>query len=77
MKETIKLSILTDLNNGKKLTVMDGLLSHKTIDLRKYISLIKKDGIAIESKWVSRNGKHFKEYFIPKKYEFSSFKHEG
>lgn len=71
--ETIKKEILSDLTNGKRLTVLDGLKMYSTIDLRKYISLIKKDGINIESKWISKNGKHFKEYFIAKNYQFKCF----
>src|SRR3989337_1601622 len=71
--ETIKKAILKDLKAGKRLTVLCGLKNYSTIDFRKYVSLLKKDGVLIQSSWVSRNGKHFKEYFIPKSYQFKCF----
>lgn len=69
--ETIKKAILTDLQNGKRLTVLDGINNHLTVDLRKYISLLKKEGVNINSVWVTKNKKSFKEYFLQKEYDFS------
>lgn len=69
--ETIKKAILLDLKQGKRLTVLCGLKLYSTIELRKYISLLRKDGNVIGDIWVSRNKKHFKEYFLTKKCNFS------
>ena len=71
--ETIKKAIITDLTNGKTLTVLDGLTLYRTIDLRKYISDLRKDGNLISDRWVKSNGKKFKQYFIPKSYQFKCF----
>lgn len=71
--ETIKKAILSDLQNGKRLTVLCGMLNYKTVEMRKYISLLKKDGVNIQSVWVTKNKKSFKEYFLQKEYNFISF----
>ena len=71
--ETIKKAIITDLTNGKTLTVMDGLTLYRTIDLRKYISTLRAEGNLISDRWVKSNGKKFKQYFIGKNYQFKCF----
>lgn len=73
-RETIKQMIRTDLELGMTLTVISGLKNYRTIDLRKYISDLKKDGVNISDRWVLKNKKKYKEYFISKKYDFSKTK---
>lgn len=70
----IKKQMREDLEGGMTLTVLTGLKLYKTIDLRKYISDLKKEGMNIQSRWVQRNKKRYKEYFIGKKYNFTCFK---
>jgi hypothetical protein len=71
--ETIKKAIITDLTNGKTLTVLDGLTMYRTIDLRKYISDLRAEGNLISDRWVKSNGKKFKQYFIARSYQFKCF----
>jgi len=59
----IKEQIKNGLEAGKTLTVLDALNQFRTIELRKYVSMLRKEGLNIQDRWVSKNGKRFKEYF--------------
>ena len=63
--------IKNGLEAGKTLTVVDALNQYRTIDLRKYISDLRKEGMVINDRWVTKNGKRYKEYFVSKSYDFS------
>ncbi len=65
--------IKNGLEAGKTLTVVSALNEYRTIDLRKYISDLRKEGMNIQDRWVEKNGKRFKEYFVNNfKYDFSN-----
>ncbi len=59
----IKEQIKNGFEAGKTLTVLDALNQFRTIELRKYVSMLRKEGLNIQDRWVSKNGKRFKEYF--------------
>jgi len=50
---------------GKTLTVVSVLRDVGTIELRHYVAVLRKD-MEIKDKWVKRNGKRFKEYWLRK-----------
>ena len=59
--------IRDQLLSGRRITVQSVLRSVNTQELRHYIPIIRRRfGIAIQSEWVERKGKRFKEYFLKK-----------
>ncbi len=58
--------IKRQLISGREITVQSVLRSVGTQELRHYISALKKEGLVICSTWISRNGKHFKKYWLDK-----------
>lgn len=51
------------LESGLKLTVLTAISICETVDLRKYISILKKDGMDIKSEWIQKGSKSFKRYW--------------
>jgi transcription initiation factor IIE alpha subunit len=52
---------------GKVLTAMNGFTDLGIVSVRDYISMLKKDGIIIQSEWrKSSSGKRYKSYWINK-----------
>jgi hypothetical protein len=51
---------------GKELTVLDAVKLFRTIDLRKYISTLRKRGMNITSVWVVKPGVKYKIYKLSK-----------
>lgn len=63
--DTYENQIAAMLKAGKKLTVISALKEVHTLELRKFVSILKRKGMDIKSKWVTApNGKHFKEYSL-------------
>ncbi|WP_256013172.1 hypothetical protein [Desertivirga xinjiangensis] len=54
--------------SGSILTVLDVLRSVGTIELRHYVAILRKD-LDISDRWVKRNGKRFKEYWLERGYQ--------
>lgn len=54
------------LEKGKRLTVLSVLNKIGTIELRVYISKLRREGLDIKGDWTKRNGKNFKIYYIAK-----------
>jgi len=51
---------------GKELTVLDAVKLFKTIDLRKFVSILRKRGMNITDEWVVNPGVKFKVYKLVK-----------
>lgn len=61
-KDTIKNMFLS----GHVLTSCGTAQSFISADLRKYVTLLRREGLNITDQWVtSDRGKRFKKYFIP------------
>jgi hypothetical protein len=58
--------ILNYLKNGYHLTSIGVLNLLGTTEIRSRIAELRKAGYNIQDRWVERNGKRFKEYYIPK-----------
>jgi hypothetical protein len=56
-------AILDQLIAGRRITTMSVLSSVGTSELRTYLARIRKT-VKVSDKWISKNGKRFKEYFI-------------
>lgn len=52
--------------SGKELTVLDAVKLFKTIDLRKYISILKRKGMNIVGTWVVEKHVKYKVYKLVK-----------
>lgn len=62
-KETLKEKVRAALLNGRQLTTLDAMRDFNSVDLRKLISLLRREGMAISDKWAtSTNRKRFKIY---------------
>jgi hypothetical protein len=63
------LRIYRDLKAGKVLTSLDALYSYQTVNLVKYISLLRLEHwVKIQDRWIElESGKRVKQYFIPSK----------
>lgn len=61
---TQQTQILEALNNGARLTGLDGLRVAGTMKLSTRIGELIKRGHPIKSDWIERNGKRIKEYWI-------------
>jgi hypothetical protein len=57
--------ILRALKKGHALTPVDGFRLAGTMKLATRIGELRKDHPRIKSKWVVRNGKTVKQYWIP------------
>lgn len=52
--------------SGKELTVLDAVKLFKTMELRKYVSMLKQRGMNISGTWVFNPGVKFKAYKLVK-----------
>ena len=52
------------LESGLKLTVLSAISIASTIDLRKYISMLRQQGMDIKSEWVQKGKKSYKIYWL-------------
>jgi len=63
--KSVKAQIKAHLLSGKKLTSCTAAKEFLTADLRKYISMLRNEGLAIADELVENaNKKRFKRYFI-------------
>jgi hypothetical protein len=51
---------------GKELTVLDALKLYRTVELRKFVSVLRKRGMNITSVWVVKPGVKYKIYKLSK-----------
>lgn len=59
----VKLTAIENyFKSGKELTVLDAVKLFHTIDLRKYISILRQRGMNISGEWVVNPGVKFKVY---------------
>ena len=54
------------LESGMKLSVISVLNLCQTIDARKYISMLRQQGMDIKSEWVQKGKKSYKIYYLEK-----------
>lgn len=52
------------LESGKKLTSITVLFEIGTTEIRHYLSKLRKEGMIIKDRWIEKDGKHFKEWFL-------------
>lgn len=64
--ETNLAKVRQALNQGLRLTVLTAISICDTVDLRKYVSMLKREGMNIQSEWVQKGNKSFKKYFLVK-----------
>jgi len=65
-RESTKARILEHLQSGYCLTVLEAVPLFNTIDLRKYISMLRKEGNSIKGEWDTNmmTGKRFKVFSL-------------
>lgn len=63
-----KAAILKALINGQKLTVLSAVKKFNTVDLRKRISELRREGFKINDEWCVNNStkSRYKSYWIKK-----------
>ena len=62
-----KVKVLDFLKGGNTITAMNGFEQLKIVSVRDYISMLKKDGVPIQSEWrKSPSGKRYKAYWLEK-----------
>lgn len=67
-EEVNRTLVRRELEAGKRITVLSVLNSIGTIEARKYLSDLRKLGMAIKDEWcTSDNGKRFKTYWLETK----------
>lgn len=60
---TAKARIKMALKSGMRLTTAQGNRIGRTVDSRKIISLLKREGFEVESFWNEKNGRRWKTYY--------------
>lgn len=65
--DTIESKIKKHFEDGYSLTVVEALRYFNTIELRKFVSNLRRKGLDIKDEWVenSTSRKKFKRYFLP------------
>lgn len=58
--------IREQLVNGRRITSISVLSSIGTTEIRHYLSKLRKEGLKISDRWLEKDGKHFKEWFLSK-----------
>lgn len=67
LKKSTKDKIKEMFLAGHIMTSCDAAGEFVTADLRKYVSMLKREGLDIIGEWMkSENGKHFKKYWLKK-----------
>ena len=66
--ESLEKKIRAHFEAGHSLTVVDCLNQFRTIELRKIVSTLRREGLAIDDEWVTNpnSKKKFKRYFLRK-----------
>lgn len=54
------------LEAGERLTVVDAFKRYNTLELKHFIYLLRKSGMAIHDKWMSNDRKRWKVYWLAK-----------
>lgn len=64
--ESIRHQVMYDLLKGVRVTPLYGIMTYKTIDLRKRLSELRNEGMPIESKWEvnATTGKRYKVHYM-------------
>ena len=65
-QETNLSRVKSALESGMKLSVISVLNLCQTIDARKYISMLRQQGMNIKSEWVQKGKKSYKIYYLEK-----------
>jgi hypothetical protein len=65
-QETNLSKVKSALESGLKLSVISVLNLCQTIDARKYISMLRQQGMDIKSEWVQKGKKSYKVYWLSK-----------
>ena len=65
-QETNLQRVKSALESGMKLSVISVLNLCQTIDARKYISMLRQQGMDIKSEWVQKGKKSYKIYYLEK-----------
>ena len=60
----IKQAIRNAFKRGEKLTTLTGNILGHTVDFRKIVSDLRREGMNIVDYWTKENGKRFKVYFL-------------
>lgn len=65
--DTIISRIREAFSNGKELTTFTGNMIGRTVDFRKIVSVLRKEGMQIEDRWqTTQDGRRYKIYFLSK-----------
>lgn len=65
--DSLEKQIANYLKQGQSLTVVKALELFRTIELRKIVSTLRRQGMQIEDEWItSEAGKRYKRYFLNK-----------
>lgn len=65
--ETNLAKVRNALNSGLRLTVLSAISICSTVDLRKYVSMLRKEGLNIQNEWVQKGNKSYKVYWLKSK----------
>lgn len=52
------------LESGTRITSIKVLIEVGTTEVRHYLSKLRKEGLVIKDRWMEKDGKHFKEWFL-------------
>jgi hypothetical protein len=64
-KPSLHRQILESFIDGAELSVISALQKHRTIELRKIVSDLRRAGVPIADKWQKTpSGKHYKIYYL-------------
>ena len=63
---TAKRKILTEFKRGRELTTFTGNQCGRTVDFRKVVSELRKEGWPIKDSWnKAPDGRRYKVYYLP------------
>ena len=61
---SLEKKIKEQLENGRRITSISVLNSIGTTEIRYYIARLRKQGMPIVDKWIKKENKKFKEYWL-------------
>jgi len=64
--ETNLSRVKSAFENGLRLTVLTAVSICETVDLRKYVSMLRESGMDIKDDWIQKGKKSFKVYWLNK-----------
>jgi len=71
--QSLEKQISQHFKEGNSLTVVETLQLFQTIELRKIVSTLRRQGMEIKDEWMeSSKGKRYKRYFLFKKPEYGA-----